>query len=288
MHGAAGVLLLRTNRHPSPIPVLTAPGALPINGEASAEAPVSENAILVGVGEQRLHLPLSRANRHGLIAGATGTGKTVTLQSIAEGFARNGVPVFLADVKGDLSGIGRPGGDKPKVAERARLLGVDHTPDAPPVAYWDVFGEQGVPLRTTVSDFGPLLMGRLLGLNETQQGVLELVFRLADDQGLLLLDLKDLRALLAHVGENAKTLTVQYGNVSGASVGAIQRALLALETQGGDRLFGEPALELADLMRVENGRGVVNVLAADRLIRSPRLYAAVLLWLLAELFDELP
>jgi DNA helicase HerA-like ATPase len=252
------------------------------------EAFVTDNAILVGIGEQRLQLPLNVANRHGLVAGATGTGKTVTLQSIAEGFARSGVPVFMADVKGDLSGIGRPGGDKPKVAERARQLGVDHSPDAPPVAYWDVFGEQGQPLRATVSDFGPLLMARLLGLNETQQGVMELVFRLADEQGLLLLDLKDLRALLAHVGQNAKALTLEYGNVSGASVGAIQRSLLALETQGGDRLFGEPALELADLMRLQDGRGVVNVLAADRLIRSPRLYAGVLLWLLAELFEELP
>ncbi len=244
--------------------------------------------IVIAVGEQSLELPLSVANRHGLIAGATGTGKTVSLQSLAEGFSRQGVSVFVADVKGDLAGIGQPGADNPKVVERARMLGLEgFTGEGTPTAYWDVFGEQGLPLRATVSDMGPLLLGRLMGLSDVQQGVLELAFRVADDQGLLLLDLNDLRALLTHVGANAKDLTLVYGNVAAQSVGAIQRSVLALESQGGDRFFGEPALDLADLMRTENGRGVVNVLAADRLVRNPRLYAGFLLWLLAELFEEL-
>lgn len=245
--------------------------------------------IVIAVGEQPLELPLSVANRHGLIAGATGTGKTVSLQSLAEGFSRQGVPVFVADVKGDLAGIGQTGADNPKVVERARKLALEgFAGEATPTTYWDVFGEQGLPLRTTVSDMGPLLLGRLMGLSDVQQGVLELAFRVADDQGLLLLDLKDLRSLLTHIGANAKELALVYGNVAAQSVGAIQRSVLALESQGGDLFFGEPALELTDLMRTDNGRGVVNVLAADHLVRNPRVYAGFLLWLLAELFEELP
>ena len=241
-----------------------------------------------GGGKDALLLP-RMANRHGLIAGATGTGKTVTLQALAEGFSRIGVPVFLADVKGDLGGLAAAGGDHPKVAERVAVLGVEgHVPESSPVVFWDVFGEQGHPLRTTVSEMGPLLLSRLLALNETQSGVLTLAFRVADDQGLLILDLKDLRAIVQHVGAEARELRGEYGNVSPASVGAIQRALLALEEQGGERLFGEPALQLDDLLQTDRGRGVVNILAADRLMRSPKAYATMLLWLLAELFEQLP
>jgi DNA helicase HerA-like ATPase len=229
------------------------------------------------------------ANRHGLVAGATGTGKTVTLRSLAEGFSRIGVPVFMADVKGDLSGIARPGADDPRVLARARELGLELPAEGFPAVFLDVWGEQGHPLRTTVSEMGPLLLGRILGLNETQAGVLQIVFRVADENGLLLLDLKDLRAMLQFVADKAGELRQQYGNVTSTSVGAIQRGLLALEDQGGDRLFGEPALELADLMRTDtSGRGVVTVLAADRLMRAPKLYGALLLWLLSELFEELP
>jgi DNA helicase HerA-like ATPase len=229
------------------------------------------------------------ANRHGLVAGATGTGKTVTLRVLAEGFSRLGVPVFMADVKGDLSGLARPGADDPRVLARAKELGVAIAPEACPTVFLDVWGEQGHPLRTTISEMGPLLLGRVLGLNETQAGVLQIAFRVADEGGLLLLDLKDLRAILQHVADQAAELRQKYGNVSSTSVGAIQRALLTLEEQGGDRLFGEPALELADLMRTDTaGRGFVTVLAADRLMRSPRLYGALLLWLLSELFEELP
>ena len=228
-------------------------------------------------------------NRHGLVAGATGTGKTVTLRVLAEGLSRIGVPVFLADVKGDLSGMARPGGDHPKIVERARTLGIPFAPEATPVLFLDAFGEAGHPLRTTVSEIGPLLLARILALNETQAGVLSVVFRVADEGGLLLLDLKDLRALLEHVAERAGALRVRYGNVSTTSVGAIQRALLTLEDQGGDRFLGEPAFELEDLLRTDtSGRGFVTVLHAVRLYRSPKLYSALLLWLLSELFESLP
>jgi DNA helicase HerA-like ATPase len=230
------------------------------------------------------------ANRHGLIAGATGTGKTVTLRVLAEQFSRSGVPVVMADVKGDLSGLAQPGVEHPKVIERVQKLGLTDFAFAPcPVVFWDVFGEQGHPLRATVSDMGPLLLGRLLNLNDTQAGVLSAVFSFADEQGLLLLDMKDLRALLQHAADNAKALKARYGNVTGATVGAIQRGLLALEEQGGDRFFGEPALELNDLMRTSlDGRGVVNILAADKLFQAPTLYATLLLWMLAELYENLP
>ena len=229
------------------------------------------------------------ANRHGLVAGATGTGKTVTLRVLTEGFSRIGVPVFLADVKGDLSGLARPGGDHPKIVERARLLGLDLQPEAMPVTFLDVFGEQGHCLRTTVSEMGPLLLARILGLNDTQEGVLQVAFRVADEGGLLLLDLKDLRAILTHVSDEAETIRARYGNVAPTTVGAIQRQLLSLEEQGGDQLFGEPALDLADLLRTDlSGKGTVTVLAADKLLRSPKLYAALLLWLLSELYEQLP
>lgn len=229
------------------------------------------------------------ANRHGLIAGATGTGKTVTLQVLAEAFSHRGVPVFLADVKGDLSGLSSPGGRSAKVAERIRSLDLtDWSAEPCPVTFWDVFGEQGHPVRTTVSEMGPLLLARLLNLNETQSGVLSIVFRVADDHGLLLLDLKDLRAVLNHIGQNAAAFTTQYGNISAASVGAIQRGLLTLEEQGGDIFFGEPALNFDDLLQTDVGKGVVNILAADRLMASPKVYATFLLWMLSELFERLP
>ena len=229
------------------------------------------------------------ANRHGLIAGATGTGKTVSLRVLAEQFSRGGVPVFLADVKGDLSGLARPGGDNPKVTERAAQLGLSFAAAGCPVEFWDLFGAQGHPIRTTVSEMGPLLLARLLNLNETQSGVLQIVFKVADDQGLLLLDLKDLRAMLQHVGEQAAQIKTTYGNVSTASVGAIQRGLLALEEQGGDRFFGEPALDLDDFLQTgAGGAGVINILAADKLMTTPALYSTFLLWLLAELFERLP
>jgi len=228
------------------------------------------------------------ANRHGLVAGATGTGKTVTLRVIAERLSRIGVPVFLADVKGDLSGMARPGTPNPRLQARAEQLGVALEPAAAPVVFWDVFGEQGHPMRATVSEMGPLLLSRMLDLNDVQEGVLHVAFKVADEQGLLLLDLKDLRALLAHVAEDAGAIRTTYGNVSPASVGAVQRALLTLEQQGGDRFFGEPALNFTDFLQTERGQGVVNVLAADRLFQSPRLYATFLLWLLSELFEQLP
>ena len=239
--------------------------------------------------DAELFLLPALANRHGLIAGATGTGKTVTLQSLAQSFSAIGVPVFMADVKGDLAGMARPGGGNSKVAERAKLLGIDLKYEACPVVLWDVFGEAGHPVRATVSDMGPLLLARMLGLNDTQEGVLNLVFKIADDSALLLLDAKDLRAMLQFVGENAAQFTTQYGNVSTASIGAIQRGLLALESQGADKFFGEPMLEIADLMQTaDGGRGVINVLAADRLMNSPKLYGTFLLWMLAELFEHLP
>ncbi|MBL9126619.1 MAG: DUF853 family protein [Verrucomicrobiales bacterium] len=230
------------------------------------------------------------ANRHGLIAGATGTGKTVTLQTLAESFSARGVPVFLADVKGDLAGISQPGQSKPRIDERVRQLKLDDFAFAAcPVTFWDVFGESGHPARSTISEMGPILLSRLLQLNETQAGVLNIVFKVADEHGLLLLDLKDLRALLAYVAENASAFTARYGNVSAASVGAIQRGLMTLEQQGGDRFFAEPALNLDDLLQTDSsGRGVVNILAADKLMLAPRVYATFLLWLLSELFENLP
>ena len=236
------------------------------------------------------HLLPGLANRHGLITGATGTGKTVTLQTLAENFSRIGVPVFMADVKGDLTGASQPGKIGDKLAAVLKERGLDlPTPLACPTTLWDVFGEQGHPVRATVSDMGPLLLGRMLNLNETQLGVLNLVFKIADDNGLLLLDLKDLRAMLQYVGDNAKEFTTEYGNVSAASVGAIQRGLLQIEQQGGDKFFGEPMLDIQDFMQTDtNGHGVVNILAADKLMNSPRLYATFLLWMLSELFETLP
>ena len=241
-----------------------------------------------GAGPQ--FLTLKRANRHGLIAGATGTGKTVTLQNLAEAFSRAGTPVFLADVKGDLSGLSQPGEPKDFLAKRAGLIGLeDYEYEAPPVIFWDLFGRQGHPIRTTISEMGPLLLARILGLNDTQEGVLTIAFQVADDEGMLLLDLKDLRALLIDLAERRKEIGAAYGNISTASVGAIQRRLLELQRQDGEKFFGEPALDLMDLMRTDrNGRGVVNVLAANELMQSPKLYATFLLWLLAELFEELP
>jgi hypothetical protein len=230
------------------------------------------------------------ANRHGLITGATGTGKTVTLQTMAEAFSSIGVPVFMADVKGDLAGLSQAGAMNPKLKERIDKLALGDFPfSGSPVAFWDVYGELGHPVRATVSEMGPLLLARLLNLNDTQSGVLMLVFKIADDKGLLLLDLKDLRSMVQHVGDNARQFTTEYGNVSAASVGAIQRGLLAIDEQGGDHFFGEPALNIADLMQTdEKGRGVINILAADKLMNAPRAYSTLLLWLLSELFEELP
>ncbi|MGH8664597.1 MAG: helicase HerA-like domain-containing protein, partial [Burkholderiales bacterium] len=246
--------------------------------------------ILIGKCEHELYLLPALANRHGLIAGATGTGKTVTLQRLAEGFSAIGVPVFLADVKGDLSGISQAGKPVPKIAERVAQLGLDPFPyRACPVVFWDVFGAQGLPVRATVSEMGPLLMARMLNLNATQQGVLTAVFKIADDSGLLLLDLKDLRAMLTFAGDNAAQFKTRYGNISTASVGAIQRGLLELEHQGGEAFFGEPALDIADLMQTDpDGHGIVNVLVADKLINAPKVYGVFLLWLLSELFENLP
>ncbi len=247
--------------------------------------------ILVAKSDQPLYLLPKLANRHGLIAGATGTGKTITLQTLAEGFSARGVPVFMADVKGDLAGISQPGGTNPKIVARAQELGLDdYKGEASPVVFWDVFGELGHPVRATVSEMGPLLLGRLLDLNDTQEGVLNMVFRIADESGMLLLDLKDLRSMLQYVGDHADEFKTQYGNVSAASVGAIQRNLLALETQGADKFFGEPALDLDDLIQTDpKGRGMINILAAEKLMQqSPKVYATFLLWLLSELFERLP
>ncbi|RQP25733.1 helicase HerA-like domain-containing protein [Piscinibacter terrae] len=231
----------------------------------------------------------SLANRHGLITGATGTGKTITLQTLAENLSRIGVPVFMADVKGDLTGITQAGKLSDKLAGILKERGLDAPESAAcPATLWDVFGEQGHPVRATVSDMGPLLLSRMLALNETQQGVLQLVFKIADDHGLLLLDLKDLRAMLQHVGDNAADFTTEYGNVSAASIGAIQRGLLQIQEQGGDKFFGEPMLNIADFMQTDSGKGVINILAADKLMNSPRLYATFLLWMLSELFEQLP
>jgi len=230
------------------------------------------------------------ANRHGLIAGATGTGKTVTLQTLAENFSARGVPVFMADVKGDLAGMSQIGGNNPKVVERVKELTItDFKEEACPVVCWDVFGEQGHPVRATVSEMGPLLLGCLLELNDTQEGVLNMVFKIADESGLLLLDLKDLRSMLQYVADNADQFKTQYGNISAASAGAIQRSLLALESQGADKFFGEPALNLDDLIQTQGSKGVINILAADKLMQqSPKVYATFLLWMLSELFEKLP
>jgi hypothetical protein len=251
---------------------------------------MAEPLVIAKAGDQELCIHPRMANRHGLIAGATGTGKTVSLRVIAENFSRIGVPVFLADIKGDLSGMAKAGAENPKLLERQALMKLEALSFAAyPVAFWDVFGEQGHPVRATVSEMGPLLIARLLNLNEIQEGVLTMAFRIADDNGLMLLDLKDLRAMVQHVGDHAAEFKTQYGNVSPASIGAIQRGLLALEEQGAEKFFGEPALNLEDLMQTDaQGRGVVNILAADKLIAAPKLYATFLLWLLSELFEQLP
>lgn len=248
------------------------------------------NPLTIAKGTDEIAILPKMANRHGLIAGATGTGKTITLRVLAEEFSRCGVPVFMADVKGDLSGIARSGGDHPKVQERVATLQLtDYAPEAFPTVFWDLYGEAGHPVRTTVSEMGPLLLARLFNLNDTQAGVLNLVFKIADDQGMLLLDLKDLQAMVRYVGDNAGEFRTTYGNVSAASIGAIQRSLLTLEEAGGDRFFGEPALDLEDLLQTDgSGRGVINILNASRLMQSPQLYATFLLWLLAELFERLP
>ncbi len=251
---------------------------------------MNEPMLIARTAANECHLLPRLANRHGLITGATGTGKTVTLQKMAESFAAIGVPVFVADVKGDLSGIGAEGVASERLMQRLAAIGIDaFEPLANTVVFWDVFGERGHPVRATVSDMGPMLLGRLLNLNDTQSGVLQLVFKIADDNGMLLLDLKDLRAMVQHVGENARSYTTEYGNVSAASIGAIQRGLLVLEQQGGDQFFGEPQLDLADLIQTDSrGRGVVNLLAAEKLYDSPQLYSTFLLWMLAELFEQLP
>ena len=244
----------------------------------------------MGKGEQLVYLLAKYGNRHGLVAGATGTGKTISLMVLAEGFSRLGVPVFMADVKGDVAGLGMPGVANDKIQQRVATIGLEgYLPEATPVVFWDLYGKLGHPVRTTVSEMGPSLIGRILELNDVQAGTLEVAFKLADEQGLLLLDLDDLRALLTFVSDNRKEISAQYGLVSPTSVAAIQRALLALEREGGESLFGEPALELSDLMRTDlSGRGVINILAADQLIMKPRLYSSFLLWLLSELFENLP
>ncbi len=253
-----------------------------------------DNGILIGQhgsgnSPTQCTLLLDKANRHGLITGATGTGKTITLQTLAEGFSRHGVPVFMADVKGDLSGISQAGKIGDKLAGIIQERGLETPVSAAfPATLWDVFGEQGHPVRATVSDMGPLLLARMLDLNDTQAGVLNLIFKIADDNGLLLLDMKDLRAMCQYVGDNARDFTTTYGNVSAASVGAIQRGLLQIETQGGEKFFGEPMLNIADFMQTASGQGVVNILCADKLMNAPRLYATFLLWMLSELFEQLP
>jgi DNA helicase HerA-like ATPase len=248
------------------------------------------SSLTIARGKEEVSILPKMANRHGLIAGATGTGKTVSLRVLAEAFSGIGVPVFMADIKGDLSGLPKQGGDNPKVTERIQKLGLkDFKLEGYPVVFWDVFSEQGHPVRTTISEMGPILLSRILNLNEIQSAVLTMVFKIADDNGLLLLDLKDLRAMAQHVGDNADQFKTQYGNISAASVGAIQRGLLTLEQQGGDKFFGEPALDIQDFMQTDgNGRGVVNILVADKLMQSPRVYATLLLWMLSELFEQLP
>jgi len=251
---------------------------------------MAEPILIAQHGDVQCWLRPDKANRHGLITGATGTGKTITLQTLAEGFSRIGVPVFLADIKGDLTGISQAGRIGDKLAKVIAERGLPTPPSmACPTTLWDVFGEQGHPVRATVSDLGPLLLGRMLNLNDTQEGVLQLVFKIADDQGLLLLDLKDLRTMCQHVGDNASQFTTAYGNISAASIGAIQRGLLQIEAQGGDKFFGEPMLNIADFMQTDaQGHGVVNILAAEKLMSAPRLYATFLLWLLSEIFEQLP
>jgi len=246
--------------------------------------------LLIAKGKTDIFLLPKMANRHGLIAGATGTGKTVTLRVLAEQFSKIGVPIFMADVKGDLSGLPFPGGENPKVAERVSQLGLkEFRFENYPVTFWDVFGEQGHPVRATISEMGPLLLSRILGLNEIQSGVLSMTFKIADENGLLLLDLKDLRAMAQFVGDHAGQFKTQYGNISAASIGAIQRNLLTLEEQGGEKYFGEPALNIEDLMQTgSDGKGMMNILTADKLMQSPRIYATFLLWLLSELFERLP
>ncbi len=250
---------------------------------------MAEPLLVAKHGETECFLLPSLANRHGLITGATGTGKTVTLQTLAEGFSRIGVPVFMADIKGDLTGISQTGSISPKMASTLKERGIDApTPIACPTTLWDVFGEQGHPVRATISDMGPLLLGRMLDLNDTQMGVLNLVFKIADDNGMLLLDLKDLRAMLQYVGDNGKQFTTEYGNISSASVGAIQRGLLQIEQQGGDKFFGEPMLNIDDMMQTVGSQGAVNILAADKLMNAPRLYSTFLLWMLSDLYEKLP
>jgi DNA helicase HerA-like ATPase len=249
----------------------------------------TDEKIFIGKGEQPVWLTLGLGNRHGLVTGATGTGKTVSLQVMAEGFARAGVPVFAADIKGDLSGISEVGEAKDFIVKRAGDMGLAFQPDQFSTIFWDVFGEQGHPVRATVSEMGPLLLSRMMDLNDVQEGVLNIAFKVADEQGLLLLDMKDLRAILSYIAEHAADLTTQYGNVSKQTVGTIQRQLLVLENQGADKFFGEPALALKDFMRTDSdGRGMVNILVADKLMQSPQLYATFLLWMLSELFEELP
>ncbi|MBN9586860.1 MAG: DUF853 domain-containing protein [Afipia sp.] len=262
--------------------------AAPASGAGVASAD-TDKTIFIGRGEQPAFLTLGLANRHGLVTGATGTGKTVSLQVMAEGFARAGVPVFAADIKGDLSGISEVGEAKDFILSRAKDMKLDFQPDQFSTIFWDVFGEQGHPVRATVSEMGPLLLSRMMDLNDVQEGVLNIAFRVADEQGLLLLDMKDLRAILTFIAEHADELTTQYGNVSKQTVGTIQRQLLVLENQGADKFFGEPALQLKDFMRTDSsGRGMVNILVADKLMQSPKLYATFLLWMLSELFEELP
>jgi DNA double-strand break repair helicase HerA and related ATPase len=257
--------------------------------ETVAQNPIPKDGIIVGKSEKYEVLDLKFGNRHGLVTGATGTGKTVTLQVVAEGFAAAGVPVFAADIKGDLSGISAAGEAKPAFVDRCKGLGLDYRPDQFTTVFWDVFGAEGHPIRATISEMGPLLLSRLLQLNDTQEGVLNIAFRVADEQGLPLLDLKDMRAMLSFVAENAAELQKEYGNVSAATVGTIQRQLLVLENQGATSFFGEPALDIHDFMRADrDGRGVINVLSADKLIANPRLYATFLLWMLSELFEKLP
>jgi DNA helicase HerA-like ATPase len=249
----------------------------------------SDDKIFIGKGVEPAWLTLGLANRHGLVTGATGTGKTVSLQVMAEGFARAGVPVFAADIKGDLSGISEVGEAKDFIVKRAKEMELAFQPDQFSTMFWDVFGEQGHPVRATVSEMGPLLLARMMDLNDVQEGVLNIAFKVADEQGLLLLDMKDLRAILSFIAEHAAELTTQYGNVSKQTVGTIQRQLLVLENQGGAKFFGEPALALKDFMRTDSdGRGMVNILVADKLMQSPQLYATFLLWMLSELFEELP
>jgi DNA helicase HerA-like ATPase len=265
------------------------PSAAGAAASAVKDDPATEGKIIVGKSGKYEMLDLHFGNRHGLITGATGTGKTVTLQVLAEGCSKAGVPVFAADVKGDLSGVAAVGEAKDALVKRASDMGIKYQPDEFPVVFWDVFGQQGHPIRATVSEMGPLLLSRIMQLNDTQEGVLNIAFRVADEQGLALLDLKDLRAILGFVADNATELQKQYGNVSAATVGTIQRALLVLENQGAASFFAEPALDLKDFMRMDrDGRGIINILAADKLIANPRLYATFLLWMLSELFETLP